>query len=144
MELELTVAILGVLLVTVFAFFGFQIYNIKEFIEDLNSRQRMNFDMLLNYIETVDSGKSLTLKKHAKEIVEIQKYIKESTTEPIEISSRLKYVTDEKALKIWDFLKKYQYKHKDKYKDEHIVIPSFRVLDALSMINQDKIEYYEG
>lgn len=63
----------------------------------------------------------------------------------IRISSRIPYITDEKALKLWDFLKGYiDVIHNDEYNKELIVIPVFRILDALSMINQDKIDYCEG
>jgi hypothetical protein len=58
-----------------------------------------------------------------------------------EILSRVSYLTDKKAIKLWDFLKKYVQETKDSEGDIHLMIPAFRVLDALSMINQDKIEY---
>lgn len=55
-----------------------------------------------------------------------------------EITSRVPYLTDKKAIKLWDFLKKYV---QDTEGDTYLVIPAFRVLDALSMINQEKIGY---
>ena len=51
------------------------------------------------------------------------------------------YLTDKKAIKLWDFLKGYVHETKDSEGDTHLMIPAFRVLDALSMINQYKIEY---
>lgn len=56
-----------------------------------------------------------------------------------EIKSRLKYVTDTKAQDIWNFLVPYL-----KWDGYKVTIPAFRVLDALSMINQDRIAYSEG
>jgi hypothetical protein len=56
-----------------------------------------------------------------------------------EIKSRLQYVTDPKAQDIWNFL--VPYLSWDGYK---VTVPAFRVLDALSMINQDRIAYSEG
>lgn len=61
---------------------------------------------------------------------------KEEAESLIEIKSRLKYVTDPKAQNIWNFLVSYLC-----WTDGKISIPAYRVLDALSMINQDKIEY---
>lgn len=58
-----------------------------------------------------------------------------------EILSRVSYLTDKKAIKLWDFLKKYVQETKDSEGDIHLMIPAFRVLDALSMINQEKIGY---
>jgi hypothetical protein len=56
-----------------------------------------------------------------------------------EISLREQYLTDPKAKKLWEFL--IGYCHLPKDESECITIPAYRVLDALSMINQDKIEY---
>lgn len=56
-----------------------------------------------------------------------------------EIKSRLKYVTDTKAQDIWNFLVPYL-----SWDGNKVTIPAFRVLDALSMINQDRIAYSEG
>ena len=58
-----------------------------------------------------------------------------------EISSRVPYLIDEKAIKLWDFLKMYVQETKDTEGDTYLMIPAFRVLDALSMINQEKIGY---
>ncbi len=52
------------------------------------------------------------------------------------VKSRLKYVTDSDAKKIWRFLEQYC-----NVLDGTATIPAYRVLDALSMIDQDKIEY---
>ena len=57
-----------------------------------------------------------------------------------EIKSILQYVTDPKAQDIWNFLVPYL-RADSSYT---VSIPAFRVLDALSMINQDKIAYSEG
>lgn len=57
------------------------------------------------------------------------------------IASRVHYLTDKKAIKLWEFLKGYVQETKDTEGDTHLMIPAFRVLDALSMINQDKIGY---
>lgn len=56
-----------------------------------------------------------------------------------EIKSRLQYVTDPKAQEIWNFLVPYT-----RWDGNSISVPAFRVLDALSMINQDRIAYSEG
>lgn len=59
--------------------------------------------------------------------------------ERIEIKSRLPYVTNEKAKKLWEFLEDYIIEE-----DNNLYIPAFRVLDGLSMIDQEKIAYYGG
>lgn len=60
----------------------------------------------------------------------------------IEIESRLKYLTDPKAKQLWEFLSDYVQQTFDPNNCQStLVIPAYRVLDALSMINQDKIEY---
>lgn len=61
-----------------------------------------------------------------------------------EITSRLPYVTDPRAQKLWEFLEKYMIVDKENFNNDTLTIPAYRVLDALSMINQDKIEYSEG
>lgn len=58
-----------------------------------------------------------------------------------EIISRVSYLTDKKAIKLWNFLKGSVQVTKDADGDTHLTIPAFRVLDALIMINQEKIEY---
>lgn len=60
----------------------------------------------------------------------------------IEIQSRLKYLTDQKAQKLWEFLQDYVYEVFDSDNSNgKLVISASRVLDALSMINQDIIRY---
>ena len=62
--------------------------------------------------------------------------------ETIEIESRLKYLTAPKAKQLWEFLSGYVQQTFDSNNCQStLVIPTYRVLDALSMINQDKIEY---
>ena len=61
---------------------------------------------------------------------------KEELESIIELKSIMKYITDPKAQSIWNFLVPHLY-----WDDGKVSIPAFRVLDALSMINQDKIEY---
>lgn len=63
----------------------------------------------------------------------------ENVEQIAELKSRLQYVTDPKAQDIWNFL--VPYLRWDGYK---VTVPAFRVLDALSMINQDRIAYSEG
>lgn len=64
--------------------------------------------------------------------------LRQSVVEDISIKSRIKYVTDERAKKVADFLMGYSYKENG---EDRFVVPMFRVLDALSMINQDIICY---
>lgn len=60
----------------------------------------------------------------------------------IEIQSRLKYLTDPKAKELWEFLSGYVHKNFDSDNCQStFVIPAYRVLDALSMINQENITY---
>jgi hypothetical protein len=57
----------------------------------------------------------------------------------IEVSSRLKHITDEQKLKIADFIIRYSFKdEKQIYTNGTILVPLFRVLDA---ILQDGNEY---
>lgn len=60
----------------------------------------------------------------------------------IEIQSRLKYLTDPKAQQLWEFLSGYVQERFD-FDNSHsaLFIPAYRVLDALSMINQEYIAY---
>ena len=63
----------------------------------------------------------------------------------IEITSRLPYITNEKARKVAEFLLDYMHKdYKEVYSNGTIYVPMYRVLDALSMIDQEKIQYLEG
>lgn len=50
-----------------------------------------------------------------------------------EITSRLSYLTSEKAKNMWDFLRQYVVETEDAEGYKHIMIPAFRVLDALGM-----------
>ena len=60
----------------------------------------------------------------------------------IEIQSRLNYLTDPKAKKLWEFLSGYVNESFDSDNCQStLVIPAYRVLDALSMINQEYIAY---
>jgi hypothetical protein len=58
-----------------------------------------------------------------------QQEIKNDTS----VSSRLKYITDEEQLKIIDFIIDYSFKDsKEVYTNGTILVPLYRVLDALS------------
>ena len=58
------------------------------------------------------------------------------------ISSRLKYITDEEHLKIIDFIIDYSFiDSKEVYTNGTILVPLFRVLDA---IEQKGKQYHEG
>jgi hypothetical protein len=60
----------------------------------------------------------------------------------ISVSSRLKYITDEEYLKIVDFIIDYSFEDKKEvYTNGTILVPLFRVLDAL--IQKGK-PYQEG
>ena len=59
------------------------------------------------------------------------------------ITSRLSYIQNETAIQLWNFLK--QYNQTVKEDDGKLsVIPTFRVLDALSMIDSENIGYSES
>jgi hypothetical protein len=50
----------------------------------------------------------------------------------VSVSSRIKYITDEEQLKIIDFIIDYSFKdEKEIYTNGTILVPLFRVLDAL-------------
>ncbi len=51
----------------------------------------------------------------------------------VEITSRLPYLTSERAKNLWDFLSRYVQETEDAEGNKHIMIPAFRVLDALNM-----------
>jgi hypothetical protein len=60
----------------------------------------------------------------------------------ISVSSRLKYITDKTDIKIIDFIIDYSFKdHKEVYTNGTIMVPLFRVLDA---IEQKGEPYQEG
>lgn len=55
----------------------------------------------------------------------------------VSVSSRLKYITDEEQLKIIDFIIDYSFKDsKEVYTNGTILVPLFRVLDAISQKGQ--------
>jgi hypothetical protein len=60
----------------------------------------------------------------------------------ISVSSRIKYITDEEQLKVIDFITNYSFKDsKEVYTNGTILVPLFRVLDA---ILQKGEPYQEG
>ena len=62
----------------------------------------------------------------------------------IEVSSRMKYIDNPKAKKVADFIMDYAFRDTEQvYTNNTIIVPLYRVLDALIMIDQDKIEYRE-
>lgn len=62
---------------------------------------------------------------------------KEEIKNDISISSRLKYITDEQHLKIIDFILDYGFKDsKEVYTNGTILVPIYRVLDAISQNGQ--------
>ncbi len=67
---------------------------------------------------------------------------KEEIKNDISISSRIKYITTEQDNKIIDFIIDYSFKdEKEFYTNGTILVPLFRVLDA---INQKGENYCEG
>lgn len=71
----------------------------------------------------------------------LRRLSQEDILNSLEITSRERLLHDTKAIKLWNFLKKYIGIELSKDEHENIYIPAFIVLDALSMINQNKIEY---
>ena len=62
----------------------------------------------------------------------------------IEVVSRMKYIDNPKARKVAEFIIDYAFRDtKQAYTNNTILIPLYRVLDALAMIDQDEIEYRE-
>lgn len=62
----------------------------------------------------------------------------------VEVSSRMKYIDNPKAKKVADFIMNYAFRDTEQvYTNNTIIVPLYRVLDALSMIDQDEIEYRE-
>jgi hypothetical protein len=58
---------------------------------------------------------------------------KEEVKNDISVSSRLKHITDEKEIKVADFIMSYAFKdEKEIYTNGTILVPLFRVLDAIS------------
>jgi hypothetical protein len=67
---------------------------------------------------------------------------KEEIKESVAIKSRLKYITDEEQLKVIDFIMDYSFKDsKEVYTNGIILVPLFRVLDA---IEQKGNQYQTG
>lgn len=68
----------------------------------------------------------------------------EEIKDAIEVVSRMKYIDNPKARKVADFIMGYAFRDtKQAYTNNTILIPLYRVLDALAMIDQDEIEYRE-
>ena len=62
----------------------------------------------------------------------------------VEVSSRMKYIDNPKAKKVADFIMDYAFRDTEQvYTNNSIIVPLYRVLDALIMIDQDEIEYSE-
>ena len=62
----------------------------------------------------------------------------------VEVSSRMKYIDNPKAKKVADFIMNYAFRDTEQvYTNNTIIVPLYRVLDALIMIDQDEIEYRE-
>ena len=62
----------------------------------------------------------------------------------VEVSSRMKYIDNPKAKKVADFIMDYAFRDTEQvYTNNTIIVPLYRVLDALIMIGQDEIEYRE-
>lgn len=62
----------------------------------------------------------------------------------VEVSSRMKYIDNPKAKKVANFIMDYAFRDTEQvYTNNTIIVPLYRVLDALIMIDQDEIEYSE-
>lgn len=62
----------------------------------------------------------------------------------IEVVGRMKYIDNPKAKKVADFIMDYAFRDTEQvYTNNTIIVPLYRVLDALIMIDQDEIEYSE-
>ena len=62
----------------------------------------------------------------------------------VEVSSRMKYIDNPKAKKVANFIMDYAFRDTEQvYTNNTIIVPLYRVLDALIMIDQDEIEYKE-
>ena len=62
----------------------------------------------------------------------------------VEVSSRMKYIDNPKAKKVAEFIIDYAFRDTEQvYTNNTIIVPLYRVLDALIMIDQDEIEYSE-
>ena len=59
----------------------------------------------------------------------------------VEVSSRMKYIDNPKAKKVAEFIMDYAFRDTEQvYTNNTIIVPLYRVLDALIMIDQDEIE----
>ena len=68
----------------------------------------------------------------------------EKIKDAIEVSSRMKYIDNPKARKVAEFIMDYAFRDTEQvYTNNTIIVPLYRVLDALIMIDQDEIEYSE-
>ena len=68
----------------------------------------------------------------------------EEIKDAIEVVSRMKYIDNPKARKVADFITDYAFRDTEQvYTNNTIIVPLYRVLDALAMIDQDEIEYRE-
>ena len=68
--------------------------------------------------------------------------MEEKIKNDVSVSSRLKHITDEEHLKIVDFIIDYSFKDSQEvYTNGTILVPLFRVLDAIS---QKGKQYQEG
>ena len=68
--------------------------------------------------------------------------MEEQIKNDVSVSSRLKHITDEEHLKIVDFIIDYSFKDSQEvYTNGTILVPLFRVLDAIS---QKGKQYQEG
>ena len=68
----------------------------------------------------------------------------EEIKDAIEVVSRMKYIDNPKARKVADFIMDYAFRDTEPvYTNNTIIVPLYRVLDALAMIDQDEIEYRE-
>lgn len=68
----------------------------------------------------------------------------EEIKDAVEVSSRMKYIDNPKARKVADFIMDYAFRDTEQvYTNNTIIVPLYRVLDALAMIDQDEIEYRE-
>lgn len=141
------IVILAIIVIILIVLFALEYYRkktvtrlTKEY-ESLSRREDHDYGMALKKCQLLDESIEL-LNKTQLELFDLVKGLLPDETEiraRKEISSREQYLTDPKAKKLWEFL--IGYCHLPKNEDECITIPAYRVLDALSMINQDKIEY---
>lgn len=68
----------------------------------------------------------------------------EEIKDAIEVVSCMKYIDNPKARKVADFIMDYAFRDTEQvYTNNTIIVPLYRVLDALIMIDQDEIEYRE-